>query len=195
MSIRLDPRRVNALKHLAGEAGVRPGDLVRRWVEERIDAERSGAEVTTGGQSLLARVEALAERVAALESAGAVAPADPQPSSPMTDEAPRVTDEAAPVTDGAPPAQAKRPGRPRKVSAAPSGERVALHDEMIAVLQEQGPLPAAELSAAIVERGRYTVPRSGKPLDAKTVSQRVSNPTYRARFVRREGRIGLADGA
>ena len=40
MSLRLDPRRVNALKHLAGEAGVRPGDLVRQWVEERIDASR-----------------------------------------------------------------------------------------------------------------------------------------------------------
>src|SRR5688500_18263816 len=37
MSIRLDPRRVNALKHLAGEAGVRPGDLVRQWVEAGID--------------------------------------------------------------------------------------------------------------------------------------------------------------
>ena len=45
MSIRLDPRRVNALKHLAGEAGVRPGDLVRQWVEERIDASRTGGDV------------------------------------------------------------------------------------------------------------------------------------------------------
>ena len=46
------------------------------------------------------------------------------------------------------------------------------------------PDAAGELADAIVERGRYTVPRSGKPLDAKTVSQRVSNPTYRSRFVR-----------
>ena len=65
--------------------------------------------------------------------------------------------------------------------------------ESLAVLRERGPLPAADLAAAIVERGRYAVPRSGKPLDAKTVSQRVSNPTYRSRFVRSEGRIGLAD--
>ncbi|MGH2379878.1 MAG: hypothetical protein ACRDG7_01505, partial [Candidatus Limnocylindria bacterium] len=90
---------------------------------------------------------------------------------------------------------APRRGRHKRVSAARSGERVALHDEMIAVIREHGPMPAAELAAAIVERGRYTVPRSGKPIDAKTVSQRVSNPTYRSRFVRREGRIGLAEEA
>src|SRR5688572_32307227 len=41
MSIRLDPRRVGTLKQLAAEANTRPGDLVRHWVEERIDAARS----------------------------------------------------------------------------------------------------------------------------------------------------------
>src|SRR5688500_3934114 len=75
MSIRLDPRRVNALKHLAGEAGARPGDLVRRWVEERIDAERSGAAVTAGGRSgtLVGRPEARGRRVAGVAMAGDVA--------------------------------------------------------------------------------------------------------------------------
>ena len=175
MSIRLDPRRVNALKHLAGEAGVRPGDLVRQWVEERIDGSRAGtgadaAPTGPAAESLLSRLDALAARVAALESAG-------RPAS----QADAPADAAA------------RRGRPKRVSAAPSADRVALHDEMIAVIREHGPMPAAELAAAIVERGRYTVPRSGKPIDAKTVSQRVSNPTYRSRFVRREGRIGLAE--
>ena len=66
---------------------------------------------------------------------------------------------------------------------------------MIAVIRERGPMRAADLAEAIVERGRYQVPRSGKPIDAKTVSQRVSNPTYRSRFVRSEGRIGLAEEA
>jgi hypothetical protein len=79
------------------------------------------------------------------------------------------------------------------VSAAPAAERVALHDEMIEVLRERGPMTAAELAGAIGERGRYAPPRSGKPLDAAMVSQRVSNPTYRSRFVRAEGRIGLAE--
>ena len=51
----------------------------------------------------------------------------------------------------------------------------------------------ADLASAITERGRYSPPRSGKALDATTVSARVSNPTYRGRFKRRDGRIGLAD--
>ena len=179
MSIRLDPRRVNALKHLAGEAGVRPGDLVRQWVEERIDASRPGAEVapsSVAGESLLGRLDALTARVAALESIG-------------TDVTPK---EAAGEPTGE---TAKRRRGPKRASAAPSGERVALHDEMIAVIRERGPMRAAELAEAIVERGRYAVPRSGKPLDGKTISQRVSNPTYRSRFVRSEGRIGLAEEA
>src|SRR5918995_1844525 len=70
MSIRLDPRRVNALKHLAGEAGVRAGDLVRQWVEERLDASRVGdvAQAAPAAESLIGRLDALAARVAALES-------------------------------------------------------------------------------------------------------------------------------
>jgi hypothetical protein len=183
MSIRLDPRRVNALKHLAGEAGVRPGDLVRQWVEERIDASRTGGvgPSAPGGESLLGRLEALAARVAALESigTGATRPSDAAPTTEAVDE---------------PTGERSKPRRsPKRASAAPSGERLALHDEMIAIIRERGPMRAAELAEAIVERGRYAVPRSGKPLDGKTVSQRVSNPTYRSRFVRSEGRIGLAE--
>jgi hypothetical protein len=177
MSIRLDPRRVNALKHLAGEAGVRPGDLVRQWVEERIDASRTGETAIAGGPSLVALVEALTARVTALETAaGAQPPAEPTPESAAASE----------------PSAAATPKRRRKVV---SGERVALHDEMIAVLREHGPMTAAELAGAIAERGRYAPPRSTKPLDAAMVSQRVSNPTYRGRFTRNEGRIGLAEPA
>ncbi|MDQ3690650.1 MAG: hypothetical protein M3406_11585 [Chloroflexota bacterium] len=189
MSIRLDPRRVNALKHLAGEAGVRPGDLVRQWVEERLDASRGAAETTAaepGGESVISRLEALVSRVTALEDGAA---AQRVKSEPM----------AEPTEDGVPDREAEvaeTSSEPKnRVSAAPSGERVALHDEMIAVIRERGPLPAGELAVAIIERGRYAAPRSGKALDAKTVSQRVSNPTYRARFVRRDGRIALADDA
>jgi len=187
MSIRLDPRRVNALKHLAGEAGVRPGDLVRQWVEERLDASRGGPEAAptaSRGASLLERLEDLVTRVNALEAAASAGRAKPE-----TDSAP---DE--PTGDAAA-AEAPAADEATQVSALPSAARVALHDEMIAVIRKRGPLSAGELAVAIVERGRYSVPRSGKALDAKTVSQRVSNPTYRARFVRREGRIGLADQA
>jgi len=175
MSIRLDPRRVNALKHLAGEAGVRPGDLVRQWVEERIDASRTGETATPGGPSLVALVEALTARVTALETAaGTQAPAESAPEPAAASE----------------PSAAAAPKRRRKVVP---GDRVALHDEMIAVLREHGPMTAGELAGAIAERGRYAPPRSSKPLDAAMVSQRVSNPTYRGRFTRNEGRIGLAE--
>jgi hypothetical protein len=196
MSIRLDPRRLGALKRLAGEAGVRPGDLVRQWVEERIDAARVGPD----GLTLEQRLEALDARVAALEGpalAGARSadePAAAEAPEPVADEpVAKAAVEPEPADDHAAPGEDEAPPRRRgRVSAAPAG-RVALHDEMIAVLSERGPLPAAELAAAIAERGRYAPPRSGKPLDAAMVSQRASNPTYRARFRRRDGRIGLAE--
>jgi len=185
MSIRLDPRRATALKHLAGEAGVRPGDLVRQWVEERIDARHGGAVAAAPGPDVAARLDELSARIAALEGASASAPA--------TALTPAADGETVTPASEASPAPKPR-GRPRKsASAAPAGPRVALHDEMIAVIAERGPLRAAELAQAIAERGRYAPPRSGKPLDAAMISQRVSNPTYRSRFTRSEGRIGLAE--
>lgn len=226
MSIRLDPRRVATLKQLAADAGMRPGDLVRQWVEERIDAARGGAAVPAGAAAsgLAERVEALTARVAALEAvAGVAEPApsaepefespppadieadtiepsatgeqdDPSMGMPEADEPsePEPADELVATGEaGAEPA----PKRTRRnaVAAAPPGGRVALHDEMIEVLRERGPMTAGELAGAIAERGRYAPPRSGKPLDAAMVSQRVSNPTYRSRFVRQDGRIGLAE--
>jgi hypothetical protein len=69
---------------------------------------------------------------------------------------------------------------------------VPLHEEIAAVLAERGPLSAGELAAAVTARGIYAPPRSGKPLDATAVSVRVSNPRYRSRFTRGEGKIGLA---
>src|SRR5919204_3055037 len=48
MSIRVDPRRLSLLKELAAEEGLRPGQLVQRWVEERLDAERTGVTAGAG---------------------------------------------------------------------------------------------------------------------------------------------------
>lgn len=78
MSIRLDPRRLGYLKQLAAEAGVRPGDLVRQWVEERIEAERGGAPgpATSG---LADRFAELLERVTALEIAAGIT-SEPAPA-------------------------------------------------------------------------------------------------------------------
>jgi hypothetical protein len=175
MSIRLDPRRLGVLKRLAAEAGVRPGDLVRQWTEERLDGERTG----TAAPGLAEQVAELLRRVEALEG-GSAHVAETAPAADVTVEASADTV----VTP-------RRRG-PAKVSAVPR-ERVALHDEMIAVLSERGPMSAGELAAAVAERGRYAPPRSGKPIDAAMISQRVSNPTYRARFTRNQGRIGLAE--
>jgi hypothetical protein len=195
MSIRLDPRRLGTLKQLAAEAGVRPGDLVREWVEERIDASRGGARpAAQGDDRLLGLIAALEARVASLEAASVMTAPPPAESRP--ESATTATEAVSQVAFAEPPDAepvTSKPARRKRVSAAPSGARVALHDEMIAVLRERGPMPAAELAAAVVERGRYAPPRSAKPLDAAMVSQRVSNPTYRSRFTRENGRIGLAE--
>jgi len=196
MSIRLDPRRLSALKLLAAEAGMRPGELVTSWVEERLDAARSGRRPPSAGATaadlatLAARVDELARRVDALqpqEAANqAVKPAAPPDSAGAA---------AAPVTP-------RKRGRPPKAEKArPRGARtehatrVPLHEEIAEIIRERGPLTAAELATAIQERGRYSAPRSTRPLDAATVNSRVSNPAYRARFKRSDGRIALADAA
>jgi len=181
MSIRLDPRRLAALKLLAAEAGVRPGELVTHWVEERLDAARAGgapaapAAASQAMAQLSARIDELVRRVDAMAASTAA-------GAPLNEA-------AAPA---APPRRRGRPPKARPTAATPRARKVALHDEIVAVISERGPLTAAELASAIVERGRYAPPRSGKPLDAATVNGRVSNPTYRSRFSRSEGRIGLA---
>jgi hypothetical protein len=192
MSIRLDPRRLGTLKQLAAEADVRPGDLVRQWVEERVDAARHGVATPAAARDLAARLAELAERVAALEASSGVIAMPAPPESPADTEAAHENPGAEPEAVTATPA---RRTRAKRVSAKPASERVALHDEMIAVLAERGPMSAGDLAAAVAERGRYAPPRSGKPLDAAMISQRVSNPTYRSRFTRNEGRIGLAEPA
>jgi hypothetical protein len=188
MSIRLDPRRLAALKLLAAEAGVRPGELVTQWVEQRLDAARSGAQPgpAVGSSELAAinarideltnRLDALASSAAALEQAAS--PASATQSSP-----------AAPRRRGRPP----KAGSSRAPTHSGTAPRIPLHDEIVAIITERGPLTAGELAAAIVERGRYSAPRSAKPLDATTVNARVSNPIYRTRFARNKGRIGLAN--
>jgi hypothetical protein len=201
MSIRLDPRRLGVLKRLAGDAGVRPGDLVRVWVEERLDAERGGGVVPPAGGDLRRELDVLIARVEALEAAGRPMPAQadrpaaggdasaPEPE-PVTDEA-EATTEAEPAASA--PAEGKRERRRTKVAARPKEARVPLHEEIIAVIRERGPMTAGDIAVAIAERERYAPPRSDKPLDAAMVSQRVSNPTYRSRFTRSGGRIGLAE--
>jgi hypothetical protein len=191
MSIRLDPRRLAALKLLAAEGGLRPGELVTKWVEERLDAARSGAPSAVPQASaaqpppaalaeLNARIDQLTQRVDALSQAR------------PTETATAVATPPAKRRGRPPKAAGATPARVRRAPAS-GGRRVPLHDEIAALITERGPMTAGELATAIVERGRYTAPRSAKPLDAATVSARVSNPIYRPRFVRNKGRISLAN--
>jgi len=197
MSIRLDPRHLGTLRALASEAGVRPGELVILWVTERLDAERRGApsplDIGPVLESLNDRIEALTRRVDGLAARDA---------TPATTAATSTTAATADAVMAEPP-PAKRRGRPPKSASSPAVARkakrsrgknpaVPLHEEIAAVLAERGPLSAGELAAAVTARGIYAPPRSGKPLDATAVSVRVSNPRYRSRFTRGEGKIGLA---
>ena len=208
MSIRLDPRRLAALKLLAAEAGVRPGEMVTHWVEERLDAARRGEAATapaTDGKAmaaLSARIDELARRLDALTpqempSPAAPTPADHASAAPAAEAAPTESTAPAPKRRGRPPksttAGATAAPARRSRSKAGATPRIPLHEEIVAIIKEQGPMSAVQLAAAITERGRYTAPRSTKPLDAATVSARVSNPVYRSRFVRRQGLISLAD--
>jgi hypothetical protein len=194
MAIRVDPRRLSLLKELAAAEGLRPGQLVQRWVEERLDAERSGQQSAGVGTSG-ARVAALESTLAALSAridqlAGRLQAVETSRSSSIPSAAVEV--QATPRRRGRPP-KALTAARASTPQAAAGTGRVGLHDEIIAVIRERGPSTAAELAMAIRERGRYQPPRSAKPLDAATVNSRVSNPVYRARFRRAEGRIGLAE--
>jgi hypothetical protein len=193
MNIRLDPRHLGTLRALASEAGVRPGELVTLWVTERLDAERSGAP-SPGAigpvlESLNDRIEALSRRVDAL--AGGTPPAVAEAAPAGQDQKRkrgRPAKSASPDTDGT--AAPKR--RARTVKTRGKNPAVPLHEEIAAILAEHGPMSAADLATAVTERGNYAPPRSGKPLDATAVSVRVSNPRYRGRFTRSEGKIGLA---
>jgi hypothetical protein len=71
---------------------------------------------------------------------------------------------------------------------------VKLHQAIIRVLLDAGgALTANEIAARIRERNLYEPPRSGHELRGGQVSARVGNATYVNRFVRRDGRIWLAD--
>lgn len=106
MSLRLDPRRLQLLKQLAAETGMRPGELVLLWVQERIDAERAGGFAGAaaspasppGGRveeslaadlaALAARVDALTRRVEEMSGVGGGAALAAAPSAPDGQPAP-----------------------------------------------------------------------------------------------------------
>lgn len=179
MTIRLDPPRLRELQRLARDAGLRPGQLAQRWVEERLAVGPAGASAagapggarddsqTDGSPQLdrlselvadhTARLDHLAAQVAALTAA--------PPQQPATDR-------------------------------GDSGRRPRLHEEILAVLRESGrAMSAGEIAQAIRDRGNYRAPRSNEQVNGAMVSGRVSNPHYRSLFVRDGRRIGLVEHA
>jgi hypothetical protein len=217
MSLRLDPRHLATLRNLAAEAGVRPGELVTIWVTERLDAERRGApspsDVGPVLESLNERIETLSRRISALEG-GKTSQADDGPADSTPEPAPArrrgrppkaATAAAAAAANGdagtavptdAPTKKGKRKkqaaGKTKHARGKGKNPAVPLHEEIAAVLAERGPMTAGDLAKAVSERGVYAPPRSAKALDATAVSVRVSNPRYRSRFTRADGKIGLA---
>jgi hypothetical protein len=219
MSLRLDPRHLATLRNLAAEAGVRPGELVTIWVTERLDAERRGAPSPTDVgpvlESLNDRIETLSRRISALEGGKpaqaddgpADSPAEPAPARrrgrpPKAETAAAAAAAAAngdagtAVPTDAPTKKGKRKkqaaGKTKRARGKGKNPAVPLHEEIAAVLAERGPMTAGDLATAVSERGVYAPPRSAKALDATAVSVRVSNPRYRSRFTRADGKIGLA---
>lgn len=91
---------------------------------------------------------------------------------------------------GAPSSRLLRRDEPRPAAVGPR----RLHEAITLVLREAGePLTANDIAARIRDRNLFAAPRSGHELSGSQVSARVGNAHYRSRFVRRDGRIWLAD--
>ena len=209
MSIRLDPRRLGALKLLAAEAGVRPGELVTRWVEERLDAARPGAMPTAiapdGLAALAARVDELARRLDRMSATAEPAATDPDASRPRPPLAnPRSSADADDPARLPSTRLASRHGsgkardHPQGIaqSRAAAAAKVALHDEIAAVIAERGPQTAAG-GAGRGHRRAGPLSRTAQREAARCGRRRcpgIEPDILRGRFVRRERRIGLATG-
>jgi hypothetical protein len=126
------------------------------------------------------QTNALLERLVAQEASGSAGQGTRRPSKASSSRPKRRTSGAR---------------RRKATSQRPKGKTKgspALHDEIEAVLREAGhPLPANVIADRIRARGNYTPPRSLKPLSGSNVNSRVTNATYRGRFVRRDDGIWL----
>lgn len=88
----------------------------------------------------------------------------------------------------------RRASASRRRSQSAAVRPLRLHEAIIQVLEKAGePLSARDIAERIREDNLYEPPRSGHELRGGQVSARVGNATYRDRFVRRDGRIWLAD--
>ena len=176
MTIRLDPPRLRELQRLAREAGLRPGQLAQRWVEERLErGDEPAAARTLAGVAATPDTRQLDELRARLD-----------------EQAERLEELSGRVSALSSRRETAIPEAPRAAAAGP--RRPRLHEEIVEVLREAGGvMSAGEIAQAIRERGRYRAPRSNEQVNGAMVSGRVSNPHYRSLFVREGRRIGLAE--
>lgn len=191
MTLRLDPPRLRELQRLAREAGLRPGQLAQRWVEERLAGIASGSRVD-GGVPRAADADGTAPQTPSTTEATTAELA--QLSGQLTVQAERIDRLAEQIAALSAAAATPAATPERAVGAREGGRRARLHEEIVTVLREHGsPMSAGEIAQAIRERGLYRAPRSDEQVNGAMVSGRVSNPHYRSLFTRQGRRIGLAE--
>lgn len=173
------------------------------FVRSRKGPDPSSAEALRGLEERLDRLIVIGERTNKLLER-VEAPSAATPGKSDEGEQPRLpgagsrSDGQAPTNSRSAKGTRLRAGRRRPGGEAGRSARVAsplkLHEAIIQVLLDAGePLIANDIAARIRDRNLYEPPRSGHELRGGQVSARVGNATYRDRFVRREGRIWLAD--
>ena len=191
MTLRLDQPRLRELQRLAREAGLRPGQLAQRWVEERLAGIGSGSRTDDGVPRAVDADGAALQ----MRSTEAMTADLTQLSGQLAMQAERIDRLAEQVAalSAASATPATAPER-RPVGAKEGGRRARLHEEIVTVLRAHGsPMSAGEIAQAIRERGLYRAPRSDEQVNGAMVSGRVSNPHYRSLFTRQGRRIGLAE--
>ena len=172
--LRLAARPFAALEAAARREGLRPWQLVHRWIEAGLATSEDGAPQTGDVPRLVLRLEEVERRLTALESAR-------PPGSTLRSREGQVSSSRRAGARGKP-----RAGRRR-------GRTTSLTTEIVAVLTESGePLDYGTLAERIRERGIFTPPRSGRELTRSQIAARVSHTFYRDRFIRSGGRVALA---
>lgn len=172
LHVRLTRDESEQLRQRAASIGLKPWDLVRQWVLAQLERPPSGGEVASGHPAATFLAEphfaSVDSRLERLERAVSLM------SSVLNLEM-----RARPSRDTVPVGN---------LAAESNNTSPRLHDEILAVLREEGRAMTSEkIAEAISRRGRYR-PRSGHSVSAAAISGRIANPRYRPLF-RREGRF------
>lgn len=182
----------NAILHVADKLGVTPGSILDG--EPRSDGRIDLPKLLAAEEALDAAARALRTLRESLATEPEAARSTTASTSPTAGGRPQIKGlRAARRRSANRPTRRLKPAPVGKPQRAPrAGPR--LHEEIISILEEHGgPMSARDIAEQVRSRGRYRPPRRSTPVDSGQISARVSNPTYRDRFVRREGGIWLAN--